>query len=302
MPVIAYQSFNANSSTTHNLQSISNQHFTKQTNARVTREQHGALVLPTAPGNLVAPVEGPAHLRPIEALGAGSHGSNTVFGTQITLAWQNFYRSFGQMPDIMTIGELDTSHSDFAGMISDPNVRVSPHANNKASQSFTVISQTAVASQLAVLATGVGYVVYSVGGLVVAFVHVPNKLAGSQGATSTFYNGIAAAIGGSHPIHLVIGDTNQPNAAHTVMALNSSFNTAAYRNALEGKKIAPVDNYLVTQGGTNSTGTQIYDIAVYRSDLCALDDLAYLSQSSGAVTVTDHCGLGVKITRKGKLS
>jgi len=300
MPVIAYQSFNANSSTTHNLKSISNQHFTKQTNARVTSERHGALVLPTIPDNLVVPVEGPAHLRPIEALGPGSHGSHTVFGTQITLAWQNFYRSFGQMPDVMAVGELDASHGDFGGMISDPAVKVSAHANSKASQSFTVISQTAVASQLAVLAAGVGFVVYGVGGLVVAFVHVPNKLAGSQGATSQFYNGIAAAIGGQQ-IHLVIGDTNQPSAGHTVMALNSSFNTGSYRNALEGKKISPVDNYLVTQGGTNSAGTQIYDVAVYRSDICSVEEVAYLSQSSGAVTVTDHCGLGVKIVRKGKL-
>ena len=48
-----------------------------------------------------------------------------------------------------------------------------------------------------------------------------------------------------------------------------------------------------------STGTKMYDVRLYWSDLVLL--LAgpfYLSQSTGTVTVTDHCGLGVQVELK----
>jgi hypothetical protein len=108
MPLVAYQSFNSNASKTHDLASASMQPFTRQTNAYVTEQQQKALVLPFIPGDLTAPVEGPAHLVPIKRFdepnpkkrkreddGAGDEpaakgartGEHTapVFGAQISL-------------------------------------------------------------------------------------------------------------------------------------------------------------------------------------------------------------------------
>ena len=36
--------------------------------------------------------------------------------------WQNFYRQFGEMPDIMVCGEMDWSDSDFYSVVTDPRV------------------------------------------------------------------------------------------------------------------------------------------------------------------------------------
>ena len=119
MPTIAYQSFNANSSSNHSLAATSLQRFTRDTNAHVTGQDHKALVLPTVPkeGGITSPVYGPAHLKPIERL--GSTQAVSVFGAQIALLWQNFYRQFGGMPDIMVCGEMDMSHPDFTGLVVD---------------------------------------------------------------------------------------------------------------------------------------------------------------------------------------
>jgi hypothetical protein len=55
----------------------------------------------------------------------------------------------------------------------------------------------------------------------------------------------------------------------------------------------------VTEKGTNSTGSKMYDIAVYRSDIVDLKKgTAYVSQSSSSVTITDHCGLGLNVELK----
>ena len=64
--------------------------------------------------------------------------------------------------------------------------------------------------------------------------------------------------------------------------------------------LSPITTGATTQlAGFNSVATKMYDIAVYRSDTVVLKQAtAYLSQSSGGVTVTDHCGLAVEIERK----
>jgi hypothetical protein len=100
-------------------------------------------------------------------------------------------------------------------------------------------------------------------------------------------------------IDLVIGDTNQGSFNFTASVLNVAFGTNAYKNATAGASVNKIDNFNVVEKGTNSNATKMYDVAVYRSDMVALKQpTAYLSQSSGAVTVTDHCGLGVYIERK----
>lgn len=298
MPIIGYQSFNSNSSSSHGLGSASFQRFTVDTNRHVTQQGHQALVLPHNSGNLADPIEGPAHLRPIEVLSGPQ--PVPVFGTQISLVWQNFYRAFGGMPDIMVCGEIDTSHPDFASMISDPAITMRAMPSKKACQSFTAISQTTLASQVQHLGNGEGYCVYSVADLIVVFVHVPNRIATSLPETKDFYLNIAQSVlVGGKVIDLIIGDTNQGSFDFTASVLNTAFGTTAYMNATSGASVAKIDNYGVVERGTNSTGSKMYDVAVYRSDKVKLVNAAYISQSSGAVTITDHCGLGVKVERKG---
>lgn len=321
MPLIAYQSFNANSSKDHGLAATSLQHFTKRTNSHVSGLGHRALVLPHDSGNLATPIEGPANLVPIRPFAPQSGqkrgregGSDAppakrrktedqaalVFGSQISLLWQNFYREFGMMPSIMVCGELDSSHADFSGLVSGQNMDIKAIPSARASQSFTAISQTASAAEF--LGDGEGFTVYSVANMNIVFVHVPNRIAKNKDKTKAFYKNISRAmLENGKIIHLVIGDTNQSSADFTRQALNDAFQTTAYQNALEGGTISAVDNYMVTGKGTNSTGTRLYDVAVYRSDVVELKKpVAYLSQSSNAVTVTDHYGLGVVIELKGK--
>lgn len=298
MPTIAYQSFNANASSTHGLASISNQRFTKQTNAYVTDKGDQALVLPHNPAHLTSPFHGPAELRPIEVL-ADPHTVN-AFGAQVSLAFQNFYRAIQSMPDMMVIGEFDSSHPDFASMISGSDINITSHPAKRACQSFTAISQSAVASSIDFLQSGEGYVAYSIGGLVVVFVHVPNRVASSATGTEQFYLNIAHSLGAKAKyIDLIIGDTNQPRFNFSAEALNLAFGTKAYVNAGSQAGIVKADNWNVRESGTNSVGTKMYDIAVYRSDINTITaGPIYISQSSSAVTVTDHCGLAVNIARK----
>jgi hypothetical protein len=298
MPTIAYQSFNANSSSAHGLASIANQGFTRDTNAHATGKGHQALVLPHNPQNLQDAYEGPAHLRPIETL-AGPQ-SVGAFGAQVSLAFQNFFRAIGAMPDIMVVGEFDASDPDYGNLLGGSNITITPHPAKKACQSFTAISQNPVASNIGAIRQGEGYVAYSVGAMTVVFVHVPNKVAAKAPDTQQFYRNVAQSLGErGKSIDLFIGDTNQPSFGFSAQALNAAFNTSAYVNASGQSGIDKFDNWNVQEGGTNSTGTKMYDIAVYRSDLVRLvAGPVYISQSSGATTVTDHCGLAVRIERK----
>ena len=299
MPIIAYQSLNANSSSSANLASIKMQRFTKKTNQRVTTHHHEALVLPHNSQDLATPLQGPANKVPIAELESTSH-TVEVFGSQIALSWQNFQRELSAMPDIMVIGELNLSDPSLVNMVNGAGVTIKSFEAKKACQSFTAVSQGALAAQIKPLQSGTGYVGYSVGGLVVVFVHVPNAIARSKNATEAFYYKVAHHLNThGHIIDLVIGDTNQGSFNFTANALNIAFRTHAYTNATDLPSVSPIDNFNVTQGGTNSVATKMYDIAVYRSDTVVLKQAtAYLSQSSGGVTVTDHCGLAVEIERK----
>lgn len=327
MTLIAYQSFNSNSANEHDLSSIAMQTYTLDTNRHVTQLGHKALVLPYIPGNLAAPVEGPAALVPIGALGEkpakekksgkrkrddsadgddempakaskiGAH-SALVVGSQIALAWQNFQREFGKMPGIMVCGELDSSHTDFNSMVIDGDITQTPLPSKKACQSFTAYTRNTIASTL--LGQGEGYAVYSVANLNVVFVHVPNAICKKDEKVISFYKNIAQTVlTAGKVIHLVIGDTNQGSPDFTTNTLNSAFQTDAYKSALKGRNVRKIDNWQVSERGTNSTGTSLYDVAVYRSDVVEIiKDVAYLSQSSSATTITDHCGLAIDIDLK----
>jgi hypothetical protein len=294
MPVIAYQSFNANSSNTHGLASMWQQPLTRATANRVTGAGHQALVLPSLDNEFTLPVEGPAHLRPIQALVGPP--TQVAFGNQIALIYQNIYRAIGTMPDLLVCGELDVSNADFAALRQNSGLHASVTGNAKACQCFTAFAQAGVAAQIQLLAEGLGFVIYSIAGLSVLFVHVPNAIATDALKVRDFYaqlNNHLVTIGRG-PIDLVIGDTNQSSSNFTQNALSQGF-----ANAHANTAVSPFDNWQVTQGGTNSAGTKMFDVAVYNTTTINLEaGPVYLSQSSGGVTVTDHCGLAVKVSRK----
>ena len=303
MPIIAYQSFNANSSTNHGLASVSDQQFTREAKKRRIEAGDEVLQLPTGPDDLTMAIEGPAHLVPVDGSSQKLSTINLVAG-QISAVWQNVYRVKNQnMPDIMVCGELDISHTDFQSVVRGAlDIEASPQT--RACQSFSRISQSKHGSQIKRLGFGAGYVVYSVLNLNVVFVHVPNSIAVKKGEVQIFYQSIATSLlAGGKIIHLVIGDTNQPSQGFTESALNEAFGITAYKNALVGSGIEATDIYQVKgtkkrprEGGTNSTATKMFDVAIYRSDVVKLvGEPIYLSQASTGQTATDHCGVVVEI-------
>jgi hypothetical protein len=295
MPIIAYQSFNSNASTTHDLDSLTFQYFTKLANRNAIREDHQALVLPSDPNNLTVPIEGPANLMDIEPL--TDDQPVVAFGGQISLICQNLARSLGATPDILVLGEMDSSGPEFVKISKDPSVLYQQSVNEKACQSFTAIIPIQNQTKISRICFGEGYVVYKVFDLNVIFVHVPNAIAKSTTDATNFYRKIIqTAMGKGGVIHLVIGDTNQASIDFTPKCLNAVDSLGKYVNSAGSGKIEVVDSYESSIFGTNSTGTQMYDVAVYRSSVVKLlGGPSYLSQSSTGTTVTDHCGLGVNI-------
>lgn len=295
MPIIAYQSFNSNSSTSHGLDSLRFQHFTKLTNESVTKKGQQALVLPSDPNNLTMAIEGPADLMDIEPLTDSQ--PVTAFGGQISLVGQNLKRALGGMPDILVLGEMDSSHSDFKTISSDKDVKYEHVKTERANQSFTAIIPVQNNMWISRICHDEGYVIYNVFKFGVAFVHVPNNIAKDETKVANFYSNIYNKVvqeGGT--LDLVIGDTNQTNSDFTVGVLSSLYPKDKYVNAAPSGNIELVDNYKNSVSGTNSTGSKMYDVAVYRSARVKLTaGPAYISQSSGGITVTDHCGIGVNI-------
>jgi len=297
MPIVAYQSFNANVSTTHDFNSMKFQRFTKDTNAHMTGQGNDVLEYPTDPSILNVPIEGPAYKRPISRLESDQHTVG-IFGGHICQMWQHFVRQFGGMPDLMVIGEMDSSHQDFKTMVSGVDLRFDAFPNTKACQSFSAICQNPLGRAISAVAAGIGYVVYSVTDLNMVFVHVPNEIATNKPAMQKFYTQIANELTrGGKIIHVVLGDTNQQQTNFTADVLNAAFGVTSYQTAAQSASM--VDVYLGSAGGTNSNASKMYDVAVYRSDVLDLKKIAYISQSATSVTVTDHAGLGIQVERKG---
>ena len=296
MPIIAYQSFNANSSSNHHTLALASQPLTRSTDGNMRKRGHEVLEYPQDPNNLNSPIEGPAFKRRIVTVEKKRYTS-TVFGNHISQVWQHFQRELGGMPNIMVIGELDSSHSDFKQIVKGTDLLVEAFPQKKACQSFSAISQSETGSLISQVATGIGYVAYSVSGLNVVFVHVPNDFATNASKVEVFYQQIAEEFkSGGKIIHLVMGDTNQKSLDFTARALNGAFKTTTYKTA--ASKAELVDTYPLLKTGTNSTGKEMYDVAVYRSDLVEMEKAVYISQSPTGITVTDHCGLGVVVKPK----
>jgi len=297
MPIIAYQSFNANTSSTHGLNSLSFQRFTKSTNKVSRKRGNYVLEYPTDPNHLNEPIEGPANKRRIAEIDEDQHTVG-IFGSHISQAWQHFQRQFLGMPDLMVIGEMDSSHEDFKSFVGGSNMTVESFSNKKACQSFSAICQNPQSGQVYKITSGIGYVVYSVYGLNVVFVHVPNEFATKRGQMENFYSKIAQDLNsGGKVIHVVLGDTNQRQTDFTAAVLDRAFGVTCYETA--SPKASLVDTWPPLTVGTNSNGTLMYDVAVYRSDVLDLKHIAYISQSPTTITVTDHCGLAIQVEQKG---
>ncbi len=291
--IIAYQSFNANSSSTHSFSSMSDQRFTKSTNSNAMDWEEEILQYPTDRHNLNSPIEGPANKLPINKYKNSQHNVG-IFGDHLSQVYQHFQRALGGMPDIMVIGEMDSSHQDFNMMVSGSNLTLNSFPNKKACQSFSATWQGNHVKQLT---AGVGYVVFSVNGFNIVFVHVPNEFATNEEKMINFYFGIAKDVNISgNIIHAVLGDTNQRRTNFTAEVLNYAFGVKTYATASDTAVL--VDTFPPRETGTNSNGKLMYDVAVYRSDLLELKNVAYISQSSTTFTVTDHCGLGIHVEAK----
>jgi tetratricopeptide (TPR) repeat protein len=231
-------------------------------------------------------------------------------GSHLQAVFQRIYRAFGATPDLLVVGELDVSHKDYASIVNDPRVRVTAHSNPMACQSFSSFSDTRVASQAEAKYSGIGYVIYSVGGATIAFVHVPNEIASNKDKTQIFYEEIARQIRGASGkcINMIIGDTNQPGFNHTLRCLGAStaFPNCEYESAVKSQATL-VDTHVVgaktghgqmTVKGTNSAATKMFDVAIYCTKCIKLEGAVHFSQSGTGTTVTDHAGLAVKFAVK----
>lgn len=301
MTIIAYQSFESNTSSTHNAAAIFQKQFTMQTNARVAGNVN-ALVYPTIPEDPSTIVQGPAALVPVGQLSPLSSASISPLRSQIEQIYQNSTRALHDEIDLLVCGELDIgSHGDFAAMRAFPGLTTHTTHAAKNCQCFTAFTSSGRGAQSKVICEGVGYLCIEIDRLCVLFVHVPNAFATDRIATARFYMGIIqeAVSKGYRGIDVVMGDTNQASADQTRACLEDAKGAtgAQYVNAFSGSTIEPVDNYLHRESGTNSAGTKMYDVAVYNQASVRLNRIVHFSQSSSGTTATDHMGIAIDAVR-----
>lgn len=301
MTIIAYQSFESNASSTHDAQAIFQNQFTRKTNARVAGNVN-ALVYPTIPEDPATIVQGPAQLVTVGQLAPRSSASLGPLRAQIEQIYQNSTRALHDEIDLLVCGELDVAgHDDFAALRAFPGLSTHTTLASKNCQCFTSFTSSGRGAQSKVVAEGIGYLCIDIGGLCVLFVHVPNEFATDRIRTAQFYARIIQeAVGkGYGAVDLVIGDTNQGSADQTRACLDDAKGStgADYANAFTGGAIEPVDNYLHSESGTNSSGKKMYDVAVYNRATVRVQRVVYFSQSSSGTTATDHMGIAIDIVR-----
>jgi len=302
MAIIAYQSFESNTSKTHNADAIFQNKFTVETNQRVSGAGVNALVYPTIPEDPATIVQGPAHLVPVGRLSPMASASLSPLRAQIEQIFQNSTRALHDEIDLLVCGELDVaSHGDFAALRAFPGLSTHTTFADKNCQCFTAFTASGRGAQSKMIAEGVGYLCVDLGGICVLFVHVPNAFARDRNATTAFYGRIIQDVIGKGyaAIDLVMGDTNQSSADQTRDCLEAAKGAtgAQYVNAFSGGAIEPVDNYMHTEKGTNSSGSKMYDVAVYNQTSLKLRRVVYFSQSSSGTTATDHMGIAIDVIR-----
>jgi len=295
MASFAYQSFESSSSKTHDARAIFQRNFTRKTNARVIGEEVEALIAPVNPEMPSEIYQGPSEKAPVEPIQRGITPTIAHLQQHIGQMFRNGFSHTGVELSAFVCGELDVRGTDFDPMRAFPNLDTHISAADKNCQCFTGFVRKEHAGTTKPLVEGPSYCVFTIDGMTVAFVHVPNAICKNEGDTRSFYSGIwsAATNAGADGVDIVIGDTNQQRPDFTKDCMNG-LGLGTFVNAQSGSSVSPLDAYAYTAKGTNSGGDKMYDVCVYNTERVVLDQIAYLSQSSTGTTVTDHMGMIVK--------
>jgi len=295
---------------------LTSQHHTVKTQAHQANNPSGfGLAPPTNPSvPFGMPIQGPSQLM-LSAPADYMHSSQRSAADMKILLSSKFQESMQQImrnfehrtPDVTVIGELDASHSDFSGVSQHAGAFVSSVTTGKACNSFSVFNanQNSVFNPN-VIQSGMGWVAVALPtatdqSIVAVFVHVPNVEAGSIATQTAFYQRIRKALPGRQ-VDIVMGDTNQGSGGVTPAAVSAAFSSTFVDAADAEGGIQPMDMHEGDFGGTNSTGSNRYDVAVFNSQTRQKIKFEYVSQRTSALSgsmdtaITDHMGIVLEVT------
>lgn len=335
--VIAYQSLNSNASTEHDLSASTSQTFLRQaqrTLAALYPQGSGALHYPTH--TEVAPheaIQGPAQLLPVAqsdfmdvekpnkkrkrgavededeadiAYRDARRRTLSMVQGKARQIYQQAFREFGEQCDLVVFGELDSGHPDWGSLTASSGKRLHVSSYPKACNCFSLHS-SGTELKLQPLADGEGWCAARCNGVLVVFVHVPNRLATKRDEAVKFYNAIRTRLlttEGGGVIDLVMGDTNQPSAMFSPAVISKGLQTD-FRDGHTEDDITASDTWSarrVAHQGTNSVNNKKFDVAVYNPSTVAGVSVRYISQLSAtgakAAAYTDHMGLLVKVEKR----
>lgn len=312
MPVFAYQSLNSGNNTDHGVHASNSQGFTEKTHNNIAAGGgRWMLAMPVAEGvSPDVPIHGPAQLLPSAQKNYIQKGKHTdvsfrkMVEGKARQTHQHLIRSLGQC-SLMVYGEMDGNHSDWQSMQNHAGNLLGAFSSGKACNSFSVHTNGSGSHQI--LGQGMGWIALKSDGIRALFVHVPNSVATQESLTKKFYRDIQDSllgVAGGGVIDVIMGDTNQPRLGYTqeVVSAATGQNYSVFH---QGKDIQPEDAYQRSFGGTNSSASKKYDVAVYNTATVKIEDMVYLSQctevagenGSLAAAVTDHMGIGIKVVK-----
>jgi hypothetical protein len=310
MPVIVYQSLNSNSSNSHDVSASNIQHFTRMTQKHSVQQgsENWALVYPTShslPSH--AALYGPPQLFSTSTSSDYSTKGQIDDTDYQYMAYEKMrqmqqaqYREFGVNCDLMVIGELDSSNSDWDMMSDHAGTLIGSTSSSKTCQCFSVHSNH---SGVGIIAEGTSWVAVRCVDVIALFVHVPNDIAGSTSKVQGYYeeiHGIVSTTKGGGLIDVVMGDTNQKSAGVTPTALTDAIGVR-FEDAYTEKEIEMADAFGRKSGGTNAKGTAKYDVAVYNTKTVKAVKAVYLSQftpiGGSVAAVTDHMAICAQVSK-----
>lgn len=224
MPIFSYQSFNAGSSKTHDLKSLTAQGFTVETHDHLAAStERNRLIYPALhdqnfnpndyPGGRLPadrhafPVQGPAALvgmAPVGTVSTANVSTANFFEMMKQKVLQNqqaVYRQMKSMPQVTAFGELDGAHQDFSTMNEYVASDLSGATNVKAAcQNFSVYCSNG--ANVKCVGTGEGWYAIRYLQYTVVFVHVPNRLMKSKKApaAAAAKPGVLKGAGAQHQV------------------------------------------------------------------------------------------------------
>lgn len=357
MPIFCYQSLNASSKQQYGVTFVARQPFTVKAHDHWAgrppttpppgavaplpgfEHQSGMLVFPTGLADVAGkhdhskPTEGPAQLVQTLPEGFVESVNDADFGLALQRKARQtreaLFRSMGAMPAVTAIGELKSSHGDFAWIDAIAGAALTPSNQKKACNNFSVFSPDL--SKIEKLEEGEGWYAIRYLGIVVVFVHVPNKIADKNLGTVPaqhrvtghiakkaktaahtpandpelvmFYRGIHNTLRNKlATVDVIMGDTNQKSHTVTPEAVSWATNMK-FENARAPGRFFPIDTYEIDTGGTNSMQDQPYDVVVYNPSRVTVGKVRYFTQQApfdsggtrGVASVTDHMGMAVEV-------